>query len=104
MPTQEPYDPNKVLSAAASKDKVNNEGNNVLEGPNSVDYPAETKTEDAVYDESDEFADEDIDDEDIDDKFEDDDEEDEDRSDDGFDDEEEEDEFEDEDKLKNDEK
>ncbi|KDB19666.1 type IV secretion system component VirD4 [Wolbachia endosymbiont of Glossina morsitans morsitans] len=70
VPTQEPYDPNKVLSAAASKDKVNNEGNNVLEGRNSVDYPAETETEDAVYDESDEFADEDIDDDDIDDKFE----------------------------------
>lgn len=33
VPTQEPYDPNKVLSAAASKDKVNNEGIMFLRDP-----------------------------------------------------------------------
>ncbi|WP_395462670.1 type IV secretory system conjugative DNA transfer family protein [Wolbachia endosymbiont of Cantharis cryptica] len=95
VPTQEPYDPNKVFSAAASKDKVDNKENNAIEGPNTADYPVEAKAEDAVYDESEvdnKFEDEDIDDEDIDDKFEDG------EDDDGFDDEE--DEFEGDNELK----
>ncbi|MDG7055182.1 MAG: type IV secretory system conjugative DNA transfer family protein [Wolbachia endosymbiont of Menacanthus eurysternus] len=109
VPTQEPYDPNKVFSAT-NEDKVSKEENNAIAGPSVADYPVEAQTENAVYDESeinDELKGEDLDDEYVDDKFEDeeddgfDDEENEfkeERDDDGFDDEE--DEFEGSDKFK----
>lgn len=85
VPTQEPYDPNKVFSAT-NEDKISKEENNAIAGPSAADYPVETKTEDAVYDESevnDKLKEEDLDDENVDDKFED-------EEDDGFDDEEDE--------------
>ena len=98
VPIQDPYDPNQV-SSNARRDKVDNEENNAIEGPNTVDYPVDAQAKDGVYDElevDNEFEDEDIGDENTDDKFEDDDEDDD-----------EDDEFEDEDiddKLKNNEK
>ncbi|APR97948.1 type IV secretory system conjugative DNA transfer family protein [Wolbachia endosymbiont of Folsomia candida] len=72
VPTQEPYDPNNALAAAASTDKVDNEDNKAIEGPTSPDYPAEAETrEDAAYDEPEEEVFEDEEDEDIDDELED---------------------------------
>ncbi len=115
VPTQEPYDPNKVFSTTSNGRVNNEESNAVEEKPNIVDYPIEAQTKDAAYDKSninDKFEDEDIYNEDVDGKFED--EEDDDEFDDEFEEEkdydrfdDEEDEFEDEnisDKLKNNEK
>ncbi|AAW70872.1 type IV secretion system protein VirD4 [Wolbachia endosymbiont of Brugia malayi] len=68
VPTQEPYDPNKVFSGA-NKSKVDNKENDATEGPNAADYLVEAQTKDAVYDESeidDELKEEEIDDEDVD--------------------------------------
>lgn len=99
VPTQEPYDPNKVFSAA-NKDKISNEEeSNAIE---AADYPVEAKTEDAIYDEP--GIEDGFEDEDIDDKFEGGDGFDDEEDDDGFDDEDSKDEFDDDDEFEDEDK
>lgn len=99
VPTQEPYDPNKVFSAA-NKDKISNEEeSNAIE---AADYPVEAKTEDAIYDEPE--IEDGFEDEDIDDKFEGGDGFDDEEDDDGFDDEDSKDEFDDDDEFEDEDK
>ncbi|WGJ62710.1 type IV secretory system conjugative DNA transfer family protein [Wolbachia endosymbiont of Frankliniella intonsa] len=99
LPTQEPYDPNKVFSSA-NKDKISNEEeSNAIE---DADYPVEAKTEDAVYDEPE--IEDGFEDEDIDDKFEGGDGFDDEEDDDGFDDEDSKDEFDDDDEFEDEDK
>ncbi|QKX01792.1 TraM recognition domain-containing protein [Wolbachia endosymbiont of Cruorifilaria tuberocauda] len=66
VPTQEPYDPNRIFSAA-SNNRVNNEESNAIEELND-DYPIEAQAKDTTGES--EFDDE-LDDEDIDDALDD---------------------------------
>ncbi|QKX02377.1 type IV secretory system conjugative DNA transfer family protein [Wolbachia endosymbiont of Dirofilaria (Dirofilaria) immitis] len=74
VPTQEPYDPNKVFSVSNSRVSDEEENDAVVEGTNTADCPIEAQAENEACDESeidDKFKDGSIGNEGVEDKFED---------------------------------